>query len=421
MIEEKDSLSINPDNPKPGFFYGYIVVLASSFIMLIVFGMRFSYGVFFKPIADEFGWSSTAISSVYSLSTIIEGLTGIFMGRLTDKLGPRKILVFCGLTLGLGLLLTSRADTLWQMYLFYGVIIGIGMSGVFVPLVATTARWFISRRSTMIGIVLATAGLSALIGAPLANWLISTYDWRNSYLIFAVTVTIGVLLATPFLKRDPAQIGQSPYSNSQSIEKKSKLYTRDFTFNEVLRTRQFWQAITASFSLGFYLLAIQVHMVPYAIGEGIPASTAATALATIGGFTVIGRLSMGFIADRIGTKPAYFINFIICGVSLVWLLFTDEVWGLFLFSAIFGFGQGGVGLLQAPIATDLFGLKSYGVILGVCGFCATTGGAAGPLLTGYLFDSTGGYQIAFIVCLTICIVGAIAVSLLTPVKEKNLI
>ena len=200
---------------KPGFFYGYIVGILAFLIMMASIGSHTSFGVFFKPLLTEFGWTRAMTSGAFSLSMIVGGLLGILVGGLTDRFGPRIVLTFCGLFLGLGYLLMSQASVLWQLYLFYGII-GIGMAGAWVPLVSTTARWFVKRRGMMTGFVVAGQGIGTLIAPPVANQLISVYGWRTSYIILGVTVFIVIVLAAQYMRRDPEQKGLVPYGQNGS-------------------------------------------------------------------------------------------------------------------------------------------------------------------------------------------------------------
>ncbi len=131
------------------FFYGHIVVIAAFFVILAMHGLHYAFGVFFKPMLTEFGWTRAMTSGAFSLSQVVQGLLAIAMGALTDRFGPRVAMTLCGFLLGLGFLLTSQISALWQLYLFYGVIIGAGMGGAFVPLMTTVARWFVEKRRTL--------------------------------------------------------------------------------------------------------------------------------------------------------------------------------------------------------------------------------------------------------------------------------
>jgi len=184
-----------PTKAEPRLYYGYIVVAAAFIIMAVTWGASVSYGVFFKPMLAEFGWTRAVTSGAFSLSMLMQGLLAIMMGRLNDRFGPRIVATICGVVMGLGYLLVSQVSAVWQLYLFYGVIIGVGMSGTLVPLLSTVVRWFTKRRSMMSGIVMMGQTTGALFGPAAANWLILTYDWRLSFLILGILVLVVIVLA----------------------------------------------------------------------------------------------------------------------------------------------------------------------------------------------------------------------------------
>ena len=403
---------------KPRFFYGNIVVVAAFFIMAAMSGLHFAFGVFFKPMLNEFGWTRAITSGAISLNMITQGFLGIVMGGLTDRFGPRVVLTICGFLLGLGYLLVSQTSTLWQLYLFYGVIAATGMSGAIVPLVTTVARWFVKSRSTMTGIVLSGIGIGTLIVPPVASRLISIYDWRTSYLILGGLSSMVVILAAQFLKRDPTTVGQVPYAETGGEEPRSKLRIEGFSLKQAVCTRQFWLVSAVFFSLGFSRLSIMVHIAPHAIEMGISATEAANILATIGGLSIIGRIVMGAAADKIGNRLAFIIGFILMSAALFWLVQATETWMLYLFAAVFGLFSFGVAASESPLVAGLFGLSYHGLIFGILGFIYTIGAAIGPLLAGYLFDVAGNYQASFLVSAAVGIIGLIVIILLTPTKTN---
>ncbi len=403
---------------KPGVFYGYVVVVAAFFIMMVVFGIYWAFGIFFKPLLTEFGWTRATTSGALSLSSITYGLMAIVMGGLTDKLGPRTVMTLCGILLGLGYLLMSQISTTWQLYLIFGVMIGIGLGGTSVPLMSTIVRWFVKRRTMMTGVIMSGVGIGTLIGAPAANWLIATYDWRTAYIILGSIVLIVVVLAAQLLRRDPAQMGQRPYGGKGEEEHRSTLGPKGFSLKEAVCTKQFWLAFGIAFCVGFSLRSIIVHIAPHATDLGIPSASAANILATIGGATVVGMVALGSAADRIGNRQVFIIGFILISAALFWLIPATPVWQLYLFAVIFGFASGGMGSSQSPIIARLFGLSSHGLILGVIVLGFTTGGAVGPFLTGYIFDVTGSYQLAFLVGAAISVVGLILAVILRPISAE---
>jgi len=384
--------------------------------MLVMFGVYYAFGVFFKPMLTEFGWTRATTSGAFSLSWIVSGLLAIVMGRLTDRFGPRLVMTLCGFFLGLGYLLVAQISAVWQLYLFYGVIIGIGMGGSFVPLMSTVARWFVKRRGMMTGIVVTGVGVGSLIAPPVASRLISTYDWRSSYIILGSTVLVVVVLAAQLLRRDPTQVRQVPYSENE--EQGFKPETEGFSLKEAVRTKQFWLVSAMLVCFGFCALAIIVHIVAHATELGISAASAANILATIGGMGIIGRVVLGTAADRIGNRQAFIIGFILMSAALFWLMPATEAWMLYLFAAVFGFGYGGCAASESPLVAELFGLSSHGLIMGVIALGFTSGAAIGPFLAGYVFDFAGSYQGAFLACAVTAVVGLILTALLTPTKTS---
>jgi MFS family permease len=381
-------------------------------------GLFASFGVFFKPMLTDLVLTRAEISGAVSLSWIMQGLASITAGRVNDSLGPRIVITACGIILGLGCLLMSQISTLWQLYLFYGVVIGIGMGGSFVPLTSTVARWFTKRRSMMTGIVLAGNGIGILLGPLLATWLISRYEWRLSYIIIGGIALVAIILLAQLLRRDPAQVGQMPYGENKDAKQVLKPATKAFLIKEAVYTRQFWLLSGMSLCLGFSLQAILVHIVPHATDLKISAINAANILATIGGVSVIGRFLLGSAGDRIGNRQVFIIGFALMAASLLWLVSATEVWALFLFAAVFGFAIGGCVTSPPTLVAKLFGLNSHGLILGFTslGFCL--GGAAGPFVAGYIFDMTNSYQNFFVICAAVSVIGLILTVLLTPIKTR---
>ncbi len=378
----------------------------------------YAFGVFFKPLLTDFGWTRALTSGAFSLSQIMHGLLVIVMGTLNDKFGPRMVLILCGCLLGLGYSLMSQVNAVWQLYLFYGVIIGSGMGGSFVPAVSTVTRWFVKRRSLMTGIVAAGTGIGVLVGPPIATQLISVYGWRISYVIMGGAAWLVVVLIAQVVRRDPAQVGQQPYGESEGAQSGLGLQAKSFSLKEALHTKQFWLFGGICFCFGFCLFTSIVHVVPYATDLGISAAGAANIMVTIGVLSIVGKVALGGAGDRIGNKQALIISFTLWALAYSWLLLAGEEWMLCLFAVAFGIAYGGNSTSQSPLVARLFGLSSHGLIFGVLGLGVTVGGALGPFIAAYIFDATGSYQVAFLVCGAIAVVGLILSALLTPTKTS---
>jgi len=311
----------------------------------------------------------------------------------------------------------SRVTDLWQLYLFYGVIIGIG-SSIYVPLVSTVARWFKSRRSMMTGIVVAGAGVGQLISPPVANWLITRNDWRMSYIILGVSVLVIMLIVAQFLKRDSTQFNGKPDHENESVQHRHNMPIEGFTVREALYSRQFWLLLFLLFCPGFCAWAINVHIVPYATDLGISPAHAANILALIGGLAIAGRVAWGTIGDRIGNERTFFIGLLIMSAALSWLVAAKNTWMLYFFAPIFGFGWGS-SVVASPLTAGIFGLSAHGAIMGLANIGYNTGGALGPFVSGHIFDITGTYRQTFLINAFVGVLGLLLIVFLTRSKNKR--
>lgn len=393
------------------FYYGYVIVAAIFLILMVSWGTYSIFGVFFNPLITEFGWTRAAISGAFSVSTVVQGMLGIVVGSLTDRVGPRLVVSVCGVLLGLGYLLMSQVSSLWHVYLFYGLIIGAGMSGIWVPLLATVSRWFIKRRSLMSGIVIGGIGIGSTIAPPVFSRFIAEYGWRISYLILGGTVLIFTVLVAQLLRSDPASVRQMPDGRPFIDQPPKETPVAGISLKEILKTGRFWLLFIMVFCFGFCMFAIRVHIVPHAIDTGIDAFNAANVLAFSGITGILGNFVFGGLGDAIGNRKVFILGFAVTAASMIWLLFSSDLWMLYIFAAAFGFTFG-MGAVESPLVVDMFGLSSPGLIIGVVSLAYTTGAAVGPLAAGYLFDLTGSYQPAFLLAAGLAVAGIILATLI---------
>ncbi|MBN1190681.1 MAG: MFS transporter [Dehalococcoidales bacterium] len=392
--------------------------MAAFIIIFAAYGMRFSYGVYFKPMAAELGYSSAVTAAAFSVSMFLEGVFSLVLGGLTDKYGPRIVLTCSSIVVGTGYFLMPFVHSPWQLYTFYGLIIGVGMGGIFVPMVSITARWFTARRNLMTGLVSSGAGIGMLIIPVVSSRLIENLGWRSTFVIMGIVILVVVLIAAQFLKRDPSRIGALPYGEKQPQGNEPVAPPAGFSFSEAIRLPQFWFLFAMMFWYGFYSSSINVHIVPDAINAGMAPTTAANIMAVSGGLLVIGRIILGTTADKIGNKRVFIIGFILSFLAMVWIILNQAHWAFFLFAVFIGFSQGGIGTSQSPITASLFGLRYHGLIFGCIGLGYTFGAAFGPFITGLIFDLTGSYHLAMIVCTCTCIVSLVLACLIRPVRNS---
>jgi MFS family permease len=401
------------------YSYGYVIAAGCFGIQAIGIGTYVSYGVFFSPLLSEFGWSRAAISGASSMAFFLMGLFGIFVGRLSDRTGPRKVMAATGLLFGIGHLLMSRLGALWQLYLFYGLIVGIGLSSVDVLALSMIARWFAEKRGIMTGIVKIGTGAGQLTVPLVASMLITRYGWRNSYLIIGTAVLLVLVAIAQLLRREPNRIDRLTDYEKETSGGKPVLPGGGLSLSETLHTRQFWTISTANLAIVFCMLMIMVHIVPHAQDRGVSATRAAGVLSTIGGVSMAGRFITGIAIDRIGSKRAMILCFVLLIGGLLWLQIAREVWMLYLFAVIYGLAHGGYFTTISPIVAEFFGIIAHGVLFGIIAFSGTIGGAIGPILAGYIFDVTARYSLAFWLCTLMSVLGLALVLVLNPIEEKR--
>jgi MFS family permease len=375
------------------FYYGWVVVTASFLMTFMFFSIQYNFGVFSKPLLDEFGWTRASTSGAFSLYMMVHGLSAIIMGTLSDRYGPRITIGVSGFLGGLGMILCSQIVDLWQLYVFFGLLIGVGTGAAFSPPMSTTAKWFVKRRGLALGIVASGIGFGTLIMSPVANYLISAYGWQRAYLIVGFITWIVLIPATLMIKAGPVENNTLSYSKNR---KEDANVNDEWDTSEAVKTRGFWLVLFSNLLWVLCLQMVMVHIYYYAIDIGAPSMIAAGVLALIGGCSVLGRLVIGGASDRIGTKRAWLFCLACQTVIMFWLTMSESVWTLYLFAPVFGFSYGGLVPLVPAITGEFFGTKNLGAIIGFMGLGPAIGGVLGPFLAGYIFDMTDSYYFAFL-------------------------
>lgn len=399
------------------------MVAAAFVVMMVMWGTYYTFGVFFEPLSTDLGWTRAMTAGAFSLYVVIHGILGIVAGGFTDRHGPRLVVGICALFLCVGYLLLSRIGAIWQLYLFYGILIGVGMSGAWIPQVATVARWFIAKRGMAIGIVTAGVGVGQLVFPLLTRHIISTANWRMGYFVIGIIALVFVGLACLFLRRDPQQLGLSPYGVEQIKQAVEKNHIDEigWTLPQAARTKLFGMFGVMYFLYGLGYIIPFVHIVAHATDIGISPMAAAGILSVIGIGSIIGRLAMGAISDKIGRRMTLSICLALVAVSILWLLLANKIWMFYLFGVVFGFFYGGANSSLPSLCEELFGLKSLGLIYGTLVLFCTIGSAISAPLAGHLFDITGSYQLAFLIGgLAILIATAITFLFLKPPRLEYL-
>lgn len=411
------------ENGRPKFFYGWVIAGIASLVMVVCFGVQYSFGIFFKPLIAEFGWTRAETSGIFSVYMVTRGVFGIMMGFFCDRYGPRRTVAIGGISMGLGLLLTSRANAIWQLYILYSTMGGLGAASFYVPLASTLSKWFVKKRGFVLGVYTSGIGIGAIIFSPLAEFLISTYNWRTSYIILGMTMLAVTLTSALFVRQSPEEMGLQPNGRKTNRDLNKELgrqsdAEKGFFLKDATRTAPFWVIFVVEIINYMITVTPLVHIVAYATDCGISPMIAASLLAIIGGFSILGRLVVGAISDRLGAKDLLPITFIVMAVMLFSITRSRDLTMFYVFAIIFGFAYGGSVPLIPALTASYFGLGSMGAILGAIMFGGMVGGGLGPFMAGHIYDLTKSYSIAFSTLAILAVLGALLPFYLGRFKPK---
>ncbi|MBI4608137.1 MAG: MFS transporter [Candidatus Rokubacteria bacterium] len=365
--------------------------MAASFaVMFGVWNPYAGFGVFLPILAGEFGWGRGAISLAASLNLFVGGAIAFGVGAASDRYGPRGILALSGLMVGTSYLLASTMSTLWHLYLLLGFLLGVGMSGMYVVPTATVSRWFVTQRGLALGVVLAGLNLAYVTGAPLSAFFISTFGWRAAYLLLGGLVLAVAVPASLLIQAPP-----SGNHARRPIAEAAGRAVSEATVREAMKDRRLWFLLLTWFLLGFALMIVVVHMVPYLHDRRLSLAIASLVLTIYGVSSIAGRILFGATADRLGTAPTFWFCSILQILSLTSILVGPSPSVLYFLIMWFGLGAAGADTVVVKAAAETFGVRAIGAITGVVGLGWRCGAALGPTVAGVLYDVTGAYTIAF--------------------------
>ena len=400
-------------------FYGYVIVVASALILVVMHGISSSFGVFFSPLQAEFGWNRATISGATSVAFFLMGFFSTIAGRITERYGPRFTIGLAAAILFVAYLLMSRIQSVWQLYLFYGLFAAMGNSGGDMALLPTVARWFEKRRSLMSSVVKVGTGIGMFAMPLVSAWLITSFDWRVAYQVMAVIALIVIFGFSRPLRRDPAEMKLRPYGRDEVELAKHGVASINLTLREVVRTRQFWILSAAYFLIWYATQSAMIHIAPRAVDTGMSVEQAAGIVSVIGAASIAGRLTMGGAGDRIGTRKALVVCFLILAIALVWLQFARVPWMLYAFAPVYGFAHGGCFSIVSPLLAEFFGIRAHASNLGLLFFLGMTGGAIGPIVTGRIYDVSRSYHAAFIIMLGAAAIALVLAIILRPMTARR--
>lgn len=352
--------------------------------MFVVFGVAYSFGAFFTPMAEEFDAGSGATSAVFSITAFCYFALGSVSGWAVDRVGPRPVLLVAAVALGAGLLATAQVQTLWLGYLSYGLGVGVAVACGYVPMVAVVGGWFDRHRGVALGLAVAGIGVGTLAVAPLAALLIDGVGWRTTFVIFGVVGAALLAGCALVATKPPEPAGDVP-----------------LPVRRLVRTPAFVWLWLSGLLLSSALFVPFVFLPAFAADLGAASVAAATLVGLIGMASVVGRLVTGALADRLGRVRTYQGCVGIMAVSyLVWLA-APNYGVLVAFTLVLGVGYGGWVALGPAVVAELFGLRGLGALVGMTYTAAAVGSLVGPPLAGLIIDQSGTYRWAIVVSLAL--------------------
>ncbi len=379
-----------------------------------IWGIRFSFGVFFKALESEFALSRAATSAIFSVQMVMGGVFTILAGWALDRFGPKIVVLLMGIFTGLSLLLTGQTTALWQIFFTYSLLLAMGTGAIYMMVMSTVSRWFEKKRGLALGIASMGAGMGPLVVAPFATYLLSIFDWRMAFTVLGAIAWVVVLPLSRLLKRDPQEIGMLPDGAgfSQGIARGEKPFVVEDYLSpwQAFRTRSFWLFLFAFLFFAMNLFIILTHLVPHITDLGFSPVEAATVLSVAGGAALAGRLLLGTASDRMGRKRVAIICMLLHVIALVWLLWSRELWMFYIFALIFGIAWGGMGPATAVIIGETFGLGRIGAVLGILEAGFSIGAGIGPVIGGLIFDLRQSYSLSFLVGVVAMLVATVLVA-----------
>jgi MFS family permease len=388
--------------------YRWVIVAAGALMTCVGIGAMFSLAVYLQPMSVETGWSRAGISSAMTLDFLTMGVAGFAWGAASDRFGTRVVVLTGAVLLGLALLLASRAASLLEFRLIYGMMVGLAAGAFYAPMIAAAATWFEDNRSLAVSLVSAGMGVAPMTVSPFARWLISTYDWRTAMLTVGIVAWILLIPAALLVRSPPAPTTPAPDRKVASV-----------SVAQALRSPQFVVlALTFFFCCAAHSGPI-FHMVSYAISCGVPAMAAVSVYSVEGLSGLGGRLLLGMLADRLGVKPVLIAGLMVQALAIATYLAVDRLGEFYALSMVFGTAYGGVMPLYAVLAREYFGPHIMGTVFGAATMASSIGMAFGPLAGGWVFDTFGQYSWLYIGSFGVGL-GAVAVALTFPPLPRKL-
>jgi MFS family permease len=366
--------------------YRWVIVAAGGLLGCVAIGAMFSLPVLLRPISEDTGWSTTGVSTAMTIGFLALALGSMAWGALSDRYGPRAIVIAGSAMLAGSVALASQTTSLVQFQLVFGLMVGTATAAIFAPMMACVTGWFETRRSLAVSLVSAGMGMAPLTISPLVAWLVSTYDWRTTMLIVAAIAAV-IMIPAAMLVRSPPGLQAPAAGPVAQAEPQTEM-----SVGQAIKTPQFIILLLTNFFCCATHSGPIFHTVSYAVTCGIPLIAAVSIYSVEGLAGMGGRIAFGFLGDRFGAKNVLVSGLFLQAFAVLGFFFVSQLSGFYAVAMLTGFIYAGVMPLYAVIARENFPLKMMGTVIGGTAMAGSLGMATGPMLGGLLYDSFATYS-----------------------------
>ena len=369
--------------------YRWVIVAAGGLLGCVAIGGMFSLPVLLQPITRDTGWSVAGISSAMTIGFLAMALTSMIWGTLSDRIGARPVVLTGSIVIAASLALASRATSLIEFQLLFGLMVGAATAAIFAPMMATVTGWFDTHRSLAVSLVSAGMGMAPMTMSPMVAWLVSSHDWRTTMQIVAVIVACIMIPVSLLVRPPPALAGGGAPSGDTGPQS-------DMSIAQAIRSPQFMILLATNFFCCATHSGPIIHTVSYAVSCGIPLIAAVSIYSVEGLAGLFGRIGFGLLGDKFGAKRVLVIGLLVQAFGALGYVFVRELAAFYAVAALFGFIYAGVMPLYAVLARENFPLKMMGTVIGGTAMAGSLGMATGPIAGGLIYDAFASYAWLYI-------------------------
>ena len=370
--------------------YRWVIVAAGGLLGCVAIGSMFSLPVFLQPISRQTGWSVTGVSTAMTIAFVALALASMAWGALSDRIGARAVVLIGSIAVAVSLALASRATSLLQFQLIFGLMLGGSIAAIFAPMMACVTGWFETQRSLAVSLVSAGIGMAPMTMSPLAAWLVSNHDWRSSLQIIALLAAALMIPAALLVRRPPA------LDRAEDVPVPGEEPPADLSVGQALKSAPFIILMLTNFLCCATHSGPIFHTIGYAVSCGIPLMAAVTIYSVEGLAGLGGRVAFGILGDRFGAKRILVSGLLIQAIVALTYVFVRQLMEFYTAAALLGFVYAGVMPLYAVLARENFPLRMMGTIIGGTTLAGSLGMATGPVSGGLIYDTFGTYTWLYI-------------------------